>query len=125
MHKNRPVNLNLLTIRFPVMAIISILHRISGIILFLLLPLVLCGFEYSLSSQEAFTHLQAITSSFWVRFFIWVILSSLIYHVIAGIRHLFMDAGIGESKCAGRYTAYFVLVLSVIVILFLGIGLFK
>jgi succinate dehydrogenase / fumarate reductase cytochrome b subunit len=122
-HK-RPVYLNLMQIRMPIPAIVSILHRASGLILFLLLPLLLWLLSSSLYSTNSFDALQeTLASHLLLRFFIWVVLSSLIYHLIAGIRHLIMDMGIGESLKAARFSAVVVMVISAVCVLFLGIWL--
>ena len=123
MQKKRPVNLNLFTIRFPITAISSILHRASGVILFLFIITLLWALNLSLKSQENFTALQAtLTQGGW-RFLIWIFLSSLAFHVIAGIRHLLMDIGWGEGKASGRLSAYLVMIFSVIVVVALGVRL--
>ena len=120
MKKNRPVNLNLLTIHFPVTAIISIIHRLSGFLLFLVIPVILYYFELSLGSQAGFDRIGKALSCPIAKFLIWFIGSALIYHVIAGIRHLLMDAGHGEEKQSGRCGAWMVLILSAIVIILLA-----
>ena len=123
MQKPRPVNLNLFTIRFPVTAISSILHRASGVILFFGILFFLYVLQRSLASAESFAALQACLTGPWARFFTWVVLSALVFHIIAGIRHLSMDVGYGEEKTSGRVGAYLVIVLSVMVILALGVRL--
>ena len=121
--KQRPVYLNLLQIRQPLPAIVSVLHRISGVILFLLLPFLLWLLAKSLTSEAAFDALKQPLAHPVLRFFIWVVLSALIYHLVAGIRHLLMDMGIGETLKGGRIGAYLVLVISIIFIIFAGISL--
>jgi len=119
----RPVNLNLLKIRFPAPAIVSILHRASGVIVFLLLPLLLWLLSRSLASQESFDSLHDSLSQPALKFFIWVLFSALFGHLVAGIRHLFMDAGIGESLRGGRFTAYMVFAISAVGVVLLGVWL--
>lgn len=122
--KQRPVNLDLTTIHFPVTAILSILHRISGVLMFLAIPLMLWVLEYSLNSQDDFNQLSAILSSFSMRFIVWVVLSALLYHVVAGIRHLLMDGHlISESLKSGRMSAWIVLFVSFVLIALLGLSL--
>jgi succinate dehydrogenase / fumarate reductase cytochrome b subunit len=121
--QKRPVYLNLTQIRFPIPAIISILHRMSGVLLFLLLPLFLWLLSQSLHSADSFSAVQDTFASPVLRFFVWVMLSSLAYHLIAGIRHLLMDAGIGETLKGARLSSYLVLFLAIISILLLGIWL--
>lgn len=121
MQKQRPVNLDLLSIRFPLPAIVSILHRISGVILFLLIPMLLLILADSLASPVSFLNLQYLFASPILKLIVWVILSALIYHLTAGLRHLLMDAGVGETKSGGRIGAILVLAISVLLILLAGV----
>jgi len=121
--KQRPKNLNLFTIRFPIPAIASILHRLSGFILFLAIPFILWGLHVSLDSQQGFDDLHQIFMTPWVKFVIWVLLSAFIYHFIAGIRHLLMDMGMGEELKSGKFSAIFTIVLATILIILTGIWL--
>ena len=120
---SRPVNLNLFTIKFPIPAIVSILHRISGVILFLLIPGMLWVLNQSLLSDENFNHLSSILGQLWVRCLVWLVLSAMMYHLLAGLRHILLDMGIAETPRAGRFTAAFVLVLSIILAVCLGVRL--
>lgn len=123
MREKRPVYLNLLQIKLPCPALVSILHRLSGVIVFLLLPLLLCLLSQSLRSADSFASLQRGLAHPVLRFFIWVALSSLAYHLIAGIRHLLMDVGFGESLQGGRWGSYLVLAFSALCIVLLGVWL--
>lgn len=123
MKDKRPINLNLFTISFPIPAIVSILHRISGVILFLLIPFLLWGLSLSLASQTSYDNLQSFLSQPLMKWLLWFLLASFIYHLIAGIRHLFMDVGIGESLRGGRLGAQLTLLISLILIVLLGIWL--
>lgn len=96
--KQRPVNLDLQTIRFPVTAIASILHRVSGVITFVAVGILLWLLGLSLSSQEGFLQAAAIMNSFIVKFIFWGILTALAYHICGGIRHLLMDFGYIEES---------------------------
>ena len=89
--KQRPVNLDLATIRFPVTAIASILHRVSGVITFVAVGILLWLLGLSLSSEEGFQSASAIMSGFFVKFILWGILTALAYHAVGGIRHMLMD----------------------------------
>jgi succinate dehydrogenase / fumarate reductase cytochrome b subunit len=122
-NNQRPKNLNLFTIHFPIPAIVSILHRISGIILFLLIPLFLWGFHLSLTSQEAFNQLHQFLLTPIMKFIVWVFLSAFIYHFIAGIRHLLMDIHIGEELKSGRLLAMLTMVISIFFIIITGVWL--
>lgn len=123
LNTKRPVNLDLRTISFPVPAIASILHRISGVVLFLAIPLLLWALAMSLESAEGFEKIRSCFTSFIGKFLIWAILTALIYHLFAGIRHLFMDAGMGESLRAGRFIAKLVMGLATICSIVIGVWL--
>ncbi|MGL5365807.1 MAG: succinate dehydrogenase cytochrome b556 subunit [Plesiomonas shigelloides] len=99
-NKQRPVNLDLKTISFPITAIASILHRVSGVITFIALGILLWLLSLSLSSEQGFAQAQAITDTFLVKFILWGILTALAYHVVGGVRHLLMDLGFGEDNLA-------------------------
>ncbi|OGT37045.1 MAG: succinate dehydrogenase, cytochrome b556 subunit [Gammaproteobacteria bacterium RIFCSPHIGHO2_12_FULL_38_14] len=120
--QQRPVNLNLFTIRFPIPAIVSILHRISGVVLFLLIPCIFWGFDFSLT-EYGFDHLQELLSNVYVKFIVWALLIPFCYHLIAGIRHLLMDIHIGESLKGGRLGAGLTLIFSLLLIILMGIWL--
>lgn len=116
----RPVNLDLTTIKFPVPAIASIIHRISGVGLFVALPILLWMLDRSLASPETFADLQEQLATPLARFVVWGIVAMLIYHLVAGIKHLLMDIGIGETLEGGRTGAFFVLGVSALLILIAG-----
>lgn len=119
----RPVNLDLLTLKFPVVAIVSGFHRLSGIVLFLLLPFMMYWLGLSLKNEAAFTEIQQLSTHIGYKAIFWVLSSALIYHVLAGIRHLIMDMGYGEGLKAGRCSAWMVIVISTILIILSGIWL--
>ena len=119
--QQRPVNLNLTTIHFPIMAIVSILHRMSGVILFLAIPLVLWALQQSLVAPDSFYDLKLTLSSPFAKLCLWVFLSALIYHLFAGIRHLLMNIGIAESLEGGRLGAFIVAVASAVMVVLVGI----
>lgn len=121
MNKKRPVNLDLGSLKFPPMAIASILHRISGIALFLLLPLMLFILAKSLHSAEWFAQTQVMLMQPVYKLAVWAFSVALIYHVLAGIRHILLDIGLGEHLCTARFTAKLVIALTVILTIILGI----
>ena len=116
-NSQRPVNLDLRTIKLPITAYTSILHRISGVILFVGLVLVLFALDKSLSSEEV----KACLTSPLAKLIIWGLLSALLYHLVAGIRHLIMDTGVGESLEGGKLGSKIVIVVSVVVIVLAGV----
>ncbi|AJR07932.1 succinate dehydrogenase cytochrome b556 subunit [Photobacterium gaetbulicola] len=104
-NKPRPVNLDLQTIRFPLTAIASILHRVSGVITFVAVAILLWLLGLSLSSPEGFANAAAIVDSFFVKLVLWGILTALFYHIVVGIRHLLMDMGYFEEMETGIKSA--------------------
>lgn len=110
----RPTNLNLFSIKWPVTALVSITHRISGILLFLATALLLYLLDLSLASEEDFRRAGELLSAPAASFIVWLIVAALLYHLIAGCRHLLMDIGIGETWRTARFAAAAVIVLSVI-----------
>ncbi|HTO17784.1 MAG TPA: succinate dehydrogenase, cytochrome b556 subunit [Pseudomonas sp.] len=121
MNSQRPVNLDLRTIKLPVTAYTSILHRVSGVILFLGLVVLLYGLDMSLASEESFEELKACLASPLAKLVIWGLLSALLYHLVAGIRHLFMDAGVGETLEGGKLGSKIVIAVAVVLIVLAGV----
>lgn len=120
--KQRPVNLDLTTIRFPVTAIASILHRVSGVITFVAVGILLWLLGLSLSSEEGFLVASSFMSSFFVKFIMWGILTALAYHVVVGIRHLLMDFGyLEETLAAGKRSANISFVITVVFSILAGV----
>lgn len=123
MNKKRPVNLDLRSIKFPLIAIGSILHRISGFILFFFIPVLLWGLHASLKSQTSFDSLSQCLTNPWLAFVIWGFVAALIYHLLAGIRHLLMDIGIGETLRGARGGVVCVFILAILLIILVGVWL--
>ena len=118
MSNKRPVNLDIGTIKLPITSYVSILHRISGIALFFAVALLLYIFEASLASEQSFQSLKDFFSNTIFQIILWGFLVALAYHVIAGLRHLVMDFGIGEDSFqAGRRSAWLAVVIAVMSIL--------
>lgn len=116
----RPVNLDLMTIKFPVTALASISHRVAGVALFFALPLLLWMLDRSLASADSFAALQALLASPLVKLVLWAILAAVLYHLVAGIKHLFMDWGIGETLEGGRRAAIASFIIAALLILAAG-----
>ncbi|MCG8706956.1 succinate dehydrogenase cytochrome b556 subunit [Brenneria sp. 4F2] len=120
--KQRPVNLDLQTIQFPVTAIASILHRVSGVITFVAVGILLWLLGLSLSSEEGFLRAADIMDSVMVKFILWGILTALAYHIVGGLRHLMMDFGyIEEDLIAGKRSANLAFVITVVLSLLAGV----
>ena len=90
-------------------------------LLFLSVPFCLWALEKSLSSQEGFDQVQLVLQGVLAKFILWAILSMLAYHIIAGIRHLFMDAGIGDSLEGGIFGSKLVIILGIVFAAVLGV----
>ncbi|MAA63925.1 MAG: succinate dehydrogenase, cytochrome b556 subunit [Alteromonadaceae bacterium] len=125
MNSKRPVNLDLSKFHFPLPAITSILHRTSGIIIFIGMGFLLYGLDLSLEGESGFNAVNDLLSSFLAKLIIWGILSALLYHLVAGIKHLLMDMGIGEELQSGRLAAKATVVISVILIVLAGVWIWQ
>ena len=123
MKHQRPVNLDLSTLSYPPMAIASILHRLSGVVLFLLFPVILYFLYCSLQDNVSFLSLQSELSQPMYKSIVWVFGAAWWYHVVAGLRHVLMDCGVGESLKAARVGAILVIGLGVVGAILLGVWL--
>ena len=123
MNSTRPVNLDLLRMRFPVTAVVSILHRLSGIIMFIFLPLFLYIISQASNTPSSYHQLQTLLLTPWMIVLIWGILSASIYHILAGVRHLLADMGVGESLAFARCSAWLLIIVEFVVIAILGVWL--
>ncbi|MDO4640564.1 MAG: succinate dehydrogenase, cytochrome b556 subunit [Neisseria sp.] len=121
--KKRPVFLDLQQIKLPIPGIVSILHRISGVILFIMLPVLLTLLNGSLSSNETFETYKSFTSHFLVKLALIGILWALMHHLFAGIRFLLLDAHKGLELQTARKTARIVLYAGIVSALVLGVAL--
>lgn len=121
MKNTRPVFLNLFAIRFPIVAVVSILHRVSGVALFGASFYLLWILWLSLESESSFLNLRTTLKHPLHSIVLWFTLSLLGYHVIAGLRHLLLDLHIGDSLKIGRASAAIVLVCSVLLSLTIGV----
>lgn len=119
--KERPVNLDLQTISFPVTAIASILHRVSGVITFVALSILLWMLGTSLSSPEGFEQVMSILDNFLVKLVVWGILTALAYHIVGGIRHLIMDLGYCEKLESGNQSARVAFVITAVLAVLAGV----
>ena len=135
--KKRPEfrNINALvdlpTYRLPAAGFVSILHRISGLVMFLLLPFVVWMFDTSVSSEISFAKFKAafnigvgFVPGVLVQLLALVLIWAYLHHLIAGLRHLYMDANHAVSKEFGKSSAVVTLVLSLGLTAALGAKLF-
>ena len=105
----RPKNLNLLRIRLPIGGLVSILHRVSGVLLVLALPPTFLILQQSLHSPESYAQIVTLLSSPPARALLLFVTVLLSHHFLAGLRHLLLDLGVGISRSGGRVGAWLVL----------------
>lgn len=121
---DRPVTLPLMRLRLPLAGWVSFLHRLSGVLLFLSLPLVLYAFQQSLRGPETFERFQQLFAHPLVRIVLLLLAWALAHHLFAGIRHLLMDLHWGVNLHAARRSALVVAVAAGLVALFTAWRLF-
>ncbi len=121
--KKRPVFLDLQQIKLPLPGIVSILHRISGVILFIMLPILLALLGGSLSSDEAFDTYKAWADNFFIKLILIGVLWAFMHHLLAGTRFLLLDAHKGLELETARKTARITLIAGVVSALVLGVAL--
>jgi succinate dehydrogenase / fumarate reductase cytochrome b subunit len=118
---NRPVNIDFRTLRLPLPAITSILHRISGAFIFVGIAVLLYLLDTSLSSDAGFRLVGELLDNLLVKLLVWAILAGLAYHLVAGIKHLLMDLGIGETLEGAQLGARLVIAVSAVLIVLAGV----
>jgi succinate dehydrogenase / fumarate reductase cytochrome b subunit len=123
MPKARPKYLNLFLIRQPIPAIVSIMHRISGAVLFLFLWILLWGLDRSLASAESFADLKATIDQPIVKLVLLALLWAYLHHTFAGIRHLALDLQIGTALPKVRAMSFAALMLGLGLTLAVGVAL--
>lgn len=121
MNKKRPVNLHISFAALPITAYVSILHRASGVFLFAGVAVLLWMLDTSLDSQEGFNSIGDLTANPICQFVLWAVLAGLAYHMVAGIRHLIMDFGVGESLKGGKTGAKIALFIAIVLIVLAGV----
>lgn len=119
----RPKNINLTTIRLPLPALVSILHRASGFVLFLLIPLLLWGLQRSLQSPAGFEQVLQLAAHPFMKLVLLGIAWAFFHHFLAGLRHLALDMHWGAELAQARLTSKLVLVLSLLLTLLTGVKL--
>ena len=121
--KPRPKFLALNQIRLPLPGIVSILHRISGVGLFLLLPFLLYLLDRSLGSAETFVTFSAVVGHPLVKLLLFGLLWAYMHHFCAGIRFLLLDIHKGLELETARMSSKIVLGVSIALTLIIGVAL--
>jgi succinate dehydrogenase / fumarate reductase cytochrome b subunit len=121
---------DLATYRLPIAGVVSILHRVSGLLMFLLLPFILWMFDNSLTSEVSFDAFKAAFNGglglpgWFVKLVALGLIWAYLHHLIAGLRHLWMDATHSVTKQHGHSSAIVTLALSLPLTVVLGAKLF-
>ncbi|MDI6749400.1 MAG: succinate dehydrogenase, cytochrome b556 subunit [Pseudomonadota bacterium] len=118
--RKRPKHLNLFQIKLPIAGVASILHRISGFGLFLMLPLLIWLLELSLTSPDTFALLKSIVAHPLVKLLLIGLLWAFLHHFFMGIRILLIDIHVGVAKAQAAASAKAVLAVSLVLTLILG-----
>ena len=116
---SRPINVgigDLLSFKWPITAISSITHRVAGVLLFIGVAFMLYALDLSLSSEQEFISLKEMMVSPLGKMITWGLLSALGYHFVAGIKHLLMDMGVGETLEGAQFAAKTTLFFSAVLI---------
>lgn len=123
MNKRRPKHLALHLIKLPLPGFVSILHRISGLALFLALPLLLLMLQYSLRSAETYAHLQEMLAQPWIKLIELGLLWAFLHHFCAGLRYLAIDLHWISSLKQARTSSKVVMGVSVLLTVLIGVKL--
>ena len=118
--QKRPIFLDIRRIHLPVTAITSILHRISGVILFLSIPFVIQLLAMSLADAAEYGRAAELLDSVWVKLFLLVALWSLLHHVLAGVRFLLLDIDVGIEREPARRSALIVNIVAAVLAVIIG-----
>ncbi|HEX9626143.1 MAG TPA: succinate dehydrogenase, cytochrome b556 subunit [Acidiferrobacterales bacterium] len=123
-NKKRPVYLNLVAIRLPIGGMVSILHRVSGVLLVFALPVSLYALQTALSGADGYARVVDAFASWPARLALLLTLWMLAHHFFAGLRHLLFDLDIGIGRLPARFLALGVLVATAAVTVAAAWGLF-
>ena len=104
----------------PLPSITSITHRLTGIFLVAGAAVLLWLLDESLASEEGFNAVTSLADSFLCKLIVWGVLAALIYHSVAGVKHLIMDLGYGETLEGGITAAKIVIGVSGVLIVLVG-----
>ena len=122
MNDKRPINLDLTTVRFPVTAIASILHRVCGMISWVGLGLLLVLLSYALPSQEQFAELESLFHvNFLVQFLGWGFLTAFGYYCLATLKHIVQDFGLFEDFEGGKMVSWTAIIIGIILSILAGV----
>lgn len=118
--KSKHIFLNLFVMKFPVTAVTSIIHRVTGIFLFLCIPVFLYFLKLSLESESSFLLAKDLFNTFYFNLFIYLFLAAFIYHFVMGIKHIIIDLGFFDSKKSSNNFSLSAIIL-VLFLIFLSV----
>ncbi|MEO8039979.1 MAG: succinate dehydrogenase, cytochrome b556 subunit [Betaproteobacteria bacterium] len=121
MAKLRPKYLNLFEIKLPIPGIVSILHRVSGAGLFLMLPFLLYLLQSSLQSPSSYILFRDLLSSVLVKLLLLGLLWAFLHHFAAGIRYLLLDIHVGTALAPARASSFAVIGASLVLTVLFGV----
>ena len=120
MKTSRPVYLNLFQFAWPIAAIASITHRVTGAALFFASLGLLYLLDLALTGPAGFAEAKAILDGGLVKLVLWLALSGLLYHLVAGVKHMLLDFHFGDTPEAARFGSVAVFSISAVLALLLG-----
>ena len=123
MYKPRPKHLALHQIKLPLPGIVSILHRVSGLLLFCALPLLLLMLQYSLRSIETYTQLIDVLGQPLIKIMLIGLLWAFLHHFCAGLRYLAIDLHLVRDLAQARNSSKVVMVVSLALTVLIGVKL--
>jgi succinate dehydrogenase / fumarate reductase cytochrome b subunit len=123
MKTDRPINLSLLAFKFPLPALASIAHRITGVLLFVGIAFLLYLLDVSLASEQGLEHARTMLDLPLPKLILLAVVATLIYHLVAGIKHLLLDFHVGDTLEGGRFAAQATIVVSAVLIVLAGVWL--
>ena len=124
MKDNRPVNLDLTTVSFPITAIASILHRICAVIVWVGLGFYLIALSSLLSSEESFAEFQTLMeANFLAQFIAWGLISAFSYYCTGSIKHVIQDLGYFEDFAGGKLISWAAIASAGLLSIFAGVAI--
>ncbi|MEQ8692896.1 MAG: succinate dehydrogenase, cytochrome b556 subunit [Pseudomonadales bacterium] len=123
MQSDRPVNLNLFAFSWPLAALVSITHRITGVVLFVGIGFGLYALQLALSSPEGFVEAAVLLDEPLPKFILLALVFVLVFHIVAGIKHLLLDFHLGDSLRASQIGSWVVILATIVLTALLGVSL--
>ena len=123
MKTDRPVNLNLFSMSWPLAALASITHRITGVVLFVGVGFALYALDMALASPAGYAEAVALARTPFGMLVFWGLLLALTYHILAGVKHLLLDFHFGDSLQAAQIGAIVVIIATIVVTGIVGASL--